>query len=388
MPGDANLVNADSATWIPRLRRAFIRIHRWLGFSTGVIVVLVGLTGSFIVFYREIDAALNPALYAPVGPEQTVTVNEVMRAAAEVDAAPITAIVAPDRIWPVWVVIHTHPSKKGRYPNRWTTMIDPSNGQVLGHRDYTNAFAFTVYRLHYTLLLYEWWGRDLVGVVGLALLGSTLSGLYLWWPRRGGFRRSISVRNGVSPQRFTIDLHNAVGFWALIALAVISATGVGIVFPEAMRPVVGLVSPATPYPSPKVDIPPPKGTPLLSPDAIVAMARATKPRQDIAVLNPPVEMRNTWRVLFRPAAGTDPAVRSRGAIWFDPWTGAVVHDRFSDMSMGDRYMTEQLWLHNGGTLGFVGRLIVFISGFAPLALFVTGCTIWLNRRSAKKALQN
>jgi uncharacterized iron-regulated membrane protein len=73
---------------------------------------------------------------------------------------------------------------------------------------------------------------------------------------------------------------------------------------------------------------------------------------------------------------------------FDPWTGAIVHDRSSDaLSMGDRCMTEQLWLHNGATLGLVGRLLVFISRFAPLVLLVTGLAIWLNRRSARKAFQ-
>jgi uncharacterized iron-regulated membrane protein len=378
---------AGFPVYVQRLRRAFVWTHRWLGLSFGIIVVLVGLTGSFIVFYREIDAALNPALYASVGPEQRVTFSQAMRAAAQVDAAPITSVVAPDRIWPVWVVIHSHPTKKGSYPNLWTTMIDPSSGRVLGRRDYTNAFAFSIYRLHYTLLLYKWWGKEFVGAIGLALLASTLSGLYLWWPKRSRFWRSISARRDVSPQRFMVDLHKTVGFWMLIALVVISATGIGLIFPEAVRPVVSLPSPATPYISPQVEVPPPKGTPLLSADAIVTMARAAKPGQEIAVLKPPVDTRNPWRVLFRPAAGTSPALRSRGTIWLDPWTGAIMLDRTSDtMSMGDRYMTEQLWIHNGAALGFVGRLFVFISGLAPLILFVTGYTIWFNRRLARKAM--
>ncbi|MFB9262533.1 PepSY-associated TM helix domain-containing protein [Bradyrhizobium erythrophlei] len=358
-------------------------VHSWLGLIGGIVVVLIGLTGSFIVFYREIDAALNPALYASAGPEQIVTLTEVMRAAATADTAPISTIVAPDRTWPVWVVIHTHESEKGRYPNRWTTMVDPSNGKVLGRRDYTNAFALTVYRLHYTLLLYEWWGKEVVGVVGFILLSLALSGLYLWWPRQGRFWRSISVRKGVSFHRFLVDIHNTAGFWALIELLVISITGVGIVFPDVVRPVAGILSPATPDPSPRIETPPPKGTPLLPADAIVRIAQATRPSLTVAMLNPPTEMRNTWRVLFRPE-GADPAVRSRGAIWIDPWSGAVVHDRTSDaMSMGDRYMTEQLWLHNGATFGLIGRLLVFTAGFAPLALFISGGIMWLKKRPAR-----
>ncbi|WGS20595.1 PepSY domain-containing protein [Bradyrhizobium sp. ISRA464] len=58
------------------------------------------------------------------------------------------------------------------------------------------------------------------------------------------------MRKGVSLLRFVVDVHNTAGFWASIALPVISITGVGIIFPDAVRPVVGLLSQATPDPSP------------------------------------------------------------------------------------------------------------------------------------------
>lgn len=368
-----------------RLRRTFLWLHRWLGLGFGVILVLVGLTGSVIVFYREIDAALNPALYAPAGPEQNVTAAEAMRSATAVDPTPIRSIIAPDKVWPVWVVMHIHPTEKGHYPVYWTTMIDPSNGTVLGRRNYTNAFAVIVYRLHFMLLLHDWWGKELVGVIGFVLLALALSGLYLWWPRWARVWRSMSIRRGVSPQRFMIDLHNTASVWTLPVLIVLAVTGIGIIFPNVVRPVVGLFSQATSYPSPIVKPAPPKETPLLSADAIVAAAHAAKPGYDIAQLNPPIESRNTWRVLLRPP-GADPAMRTRGAIWLDPWTGALVNDRTpSAMSMGDRYMMEQLWLHNGSTFGLTGRLLVFVSGFVPLILFVTGFVIWRNKRRAGAA---
>ncbi|RXT41933.1 PepSY-associated TM helix domain-containing protein [Bradyrhizobium betae] len=366
-----------------RVRHVLLWSHRWLGLLGGIVVVLIGLTGSFIVFYREIDVVLNPALYAAAGPEQRITLSEVMRAAAAADPAPIATILAPDRTWPVWIVIHAHEIATGRYPNRWTTMVDPSNGKVLGRRDYANAFALKVYRLHYTLLLYEWWGKELVGVVGFILLGLTLSGLILWWPRADRFWRSVSVRTNVSLFRFVFDVHRAAGFWALLALLVISITGAGIIFPGVVRPVIGLLSQPTTDPSPRIETPPSAGTPQLAADTIVRIAQAAKPGVAIAILNPPTATRNTWRVQFRPE-GADPAVRSRGAIWLDPWSGAVVHDRTpGTMSMADRYLAEQLWLHNGAAFGLGGRLLVFAAGFAPLVLFVSGLLMWLKKRPGR-----
>jgi len=294
-----------------RARHALLWAHRWLGLIGGIVVVLIGLTGSFIVFYREIDVALNPALYTPAGPEQKIALSKVMRAAAAADPAPIATILAPDRTWPVWIVIHTHETAPGRYPSRWTTMVDPSKGTVLGRRDYVNAFALKIYRLHYTLLLYEWWGKELVGVAGFVLLGLAISGLVLWWPRPGLFWRSVSVRKNVSLLRLVLDVHGATGFWALFVLLGISITGVGLVFPDLVRPIVSVLSQPTPDPSRGVGMPPPAGTPLLSADAIAQIAQAAKPGLAIAMFNPPTATRNVWRVQFRPD-GADPAVRTRG----------------------------------------------------------------------------
>ena len=369
-----------------RVRRGFLWAHRWLGLVCGIVVVLMGLTGSFNVFYREIDAALNPELFIPAGPEHSINLTEVVRVAAAADPAPISAIVAPDKVWPVWVVMHTHEGPKDSFKNLWTTMIDPSNGKVLGQRDYTNAPAFMIYRLHYTLLLYEWGGKQLVGVIGFVLLGLALSGLYSWWAKQGRFWRSVSIRRGVSSLRLFVDVHNTAGFWASTLLLVISITGIGVVFPGVIRPVAGLLSSATPALSPIIKEPPTQAAPLLPPDAIMRIAQTTKPALSITVLNPPTEASNAWRVRFRPD-DADPALRSRGAIWLDPWSGAVMQDRTSDaMSTGDRYMTEQLWIHNGSTFGLFGRLLVFTIGFVPLALFFTGGVMWLKKRTAKSSL--
>ncbi|MDI2072369.1 PepSY-associated TM helix domain-containing protein, partial [Bradyrhizobium sp. Mp27] len=49
----------------------------------------------------------------------------------------------------------------------------------------------------------------------------------------------------------------------------------------------------------------------------------------------------------------------------------------------DRYLAEQLWIHNGAAFGLIGRLLVFAAGFAPLALFISGAIMWLKKRPAR-----
>ena len=43
----------------------WLRLHRWLGLGLGAVFVLFGLTGSLLVFYVEIDEAIEPAQAVP-----------------------------------------------------------------------------------------------------------------------------------------------------------------------------------------------------------------------------------------------------------------------------------------------------------------------------------
>jgi uncharacterized iron-regulated membrane protein len=64
----------------PRARRIALRLHRWLGLGLGGVFVLLGLTGSFLAFYTEIDELLEPALLQPGPPPQVKTWQSVLEA--------------------------------------------------------------------------------------------------------------------------------------------------------------------------------------------------------------------------------------------------------------------------------------------------------------------
>ena len=44
------------------LRRGLRALHGYLGLSLGLVFVLLGITGSGLVFYPDLDQLLNPAL--------------------------------------------------------------------------------------------------------------------------------------------------------------------------------------------------------------------------------------------------------------------------------------------------------------------------------------
>lgn len=45
-----------------KLRKLALTLHSYIGVAIGLLLVIIGLTGSSIVFHEEIDRALNPQL--------------------------------------------------------------------------------------------------------------------------------------------------------------------------------------------------------------------------------------------------------------------------------------------------------------------------------------
>lgn len=364
------------------LRALLLSCHRWSGVLFGVMFVLLGLTGSFLVVFREVDVLLNPTLYASSPRGAPATLETVLAAATKADPNPIFSITTPDPVWPVWTILHDHPTPAGQYRQRWTTTIDPHDGKVLDRRNYTDSFVFSIYRLHFNLLLHDYWGKELVGGLGLLLVFLSLSGLYVWWPRGGKFLRAIAPPRG-SPGRRWPMLHNTVGFWSIGALLIVATSGTALVFPNLLRPAVDLFSTTTAYPSPPSQA---SACAPLDPDLIVSIATRHS-GLEVATLNPPAHERRPWRALLRPARHNN-GFRSFSAIWIDACSGKIVHERSAgSMSAGDLVMSSQLWLHNGSIAGNLGRTIVFIAGLTPLLLFISGVLVWRRRARTPSTLR-
>jgi uncharacterized iron-regulated membrane protein len=60
------------------IRNLAFSLHRYIGLTVGLILVIVGLTGSILVFQKEIDSVLVKQKFEQVIPQaQTVSLEEV-----------------------------------------------------------------------------------------------------------------------------------------------------------------------------------------------------------------------------------------------------------------------------------------------------------------------
>ena len=107
--------------------------------------------------------------------------------------------------------------------------LDPPTGRVLDVASGRDLLGW-LHSFHESLTLREYNGREIVGAVGIAMLISSLSGIYLWWPA-GGLRRSaFGFRRGFALLR---NLHYTIGIWGALVLATLSFTGIFLAFPDA-----------------------------------------------------------------------------------------------------------------------------------------------------------
>jgi len=66
------------------------------------------------------------------------------------------------------------------------------------------------------------WGRVFVGVFGVTLFLSAVTGLYIY---RNWIKSLFQLRRGVARRIFYSDLHKVIGFWSLIFILIVGFTG-------------------------------------------------------------------------------------------------------------------------------------------------------------------
>jgi uncharacterized iron-regulated membrane protein len=366
-------------------RRLWLQIHRWVGLSMGIVLVVVGLTGSFLAFYPEIDRQLNPDWLTsqPVG--QPLRMQQVLDSAQAEMPERFLHSVFPAKydtdVHHVWFT----PSAQDQSA-MWEVLVDPYTGQALGTRTAVPTMEFTqrnlvntIYTLHFQLFMGDV-GATLVGFSGLFLLISCLSGVVLWWPLNRTFKKGLLIKPGSQGIRLHYDIHRISGMYSVVLLAVLAATGIYLTFPNYLKPVIGLTSSL--QQEPNFDFLPTSHLPTINADQALQLADAFAPGNRVKCLWLPGASGAAWRVSMVGERGVG---WSGGPVemWLHPEGGTVLSGKkYEQGSAGDSLVAWQLPLHSGRAFGTMGRVLIFIAGLIPLIMGITGTAIWMRKRKS------
>jgi uncharacterized iron-regulated membrane protein len=358
-----------------RMRKAWVLIHLWLGITLGVAGALLGVTGSVLVFDRAIDGALNPQRYATSGKEVLLPYADYASRGARAvgEGARVLNLRIPHaEATPVVVFVRA----KGEAAGLRRVYLDPPTGRALDAPAGGGLIGWA-HDFHESLTLREYGGREIVGGVGVAMLISSLTGIYLWWPRRRLRRKDFGFRRGSVLSR---NLHFTFGIYASLVLAMLSFTGIFLAFPDAGRAAVGALAPVSPSPR-GMQAAESQGR-LITPDEAVAVARARFPEASVASVGIPAGARGVYRIALREAG--DDSERGAIVVFVDPRSRSVLRQLDpATQTSGDTFLAYQRPLHEGDALGIGGRVAVSVVGSLPALFVVTGTMMWLRSRRFK-----
>jgi uncharacterized iron-regulated membrane protein len=211
-----------------RLRRALFQVHLWAGLGVGLYVLVISVSGSLIVFRRELDRALCPRIImvSGVGPRLTdAELRATARAAyrpLDVKQVEIRGARMPGAAVEIWILGEAF---------RFERLFDPYTGNNLGDTVACEPTWVTqIAELHDNLASGRR-GLRLNGVGAIAIVTMIVSGAVLWWPGKKRLRHSVTLHRNVSGRRFIRELHSVMGFWSFLLLLLWAVTAIYFAFP-------------------------------------------------------------------------------------------------------------------------------------------------------------
>lgn len=373
-----------------RLRQFLWTIHRWIGIGFLVLLVPIAVSGALLVYHDEFDALINPQRWAVSGHDLALTpVQYLARAAAAAPDETVTGLRFPRAPGhPVIALARTQlDPASGRRPRLISIHIDPPTGTVLDKVDFRASLFGFLHVFHENLTIPQYYGRQVVGWAGVGMLILSLSGIWLWWPRRDSLVGGLRWRR--TPHTSN-NLHHTIGFWISIPLAIVSLTGIYLSFPQTARSVMSSIAPMQPAPQ-RTFAAAVLERPNLTADDALRLAQAVEPgARPASLFLPTVQARSkgegreggkraasspAWRVQLRNAD------HDLVTVAVDDQGGTA--RRLPDPLAGNRAAQWIRWIHDGSR-GGVWQFAVFLTGVFPAIFAVTGLLMWWRGRRARR----
>jgi uncharacterized iron-regulated membrane protein len=362
------------------MRRKLVQFHIWLALIFGFLWALQGLTGSLIVFAREVDRVTAPAFTS--GPMRSL--DEILAGAQHaVDGAFIHRLAIADGERRLIYALYQDREGIAR-----AVVMDPAAARPLDIREWEPKTPFGgeitrwVYWLHLTLLSGDT-GKKVSGIIAIVLVTGLILGLWIAWPKRGSWKFVFMANRWRTKDQRLYGWHRAIGLAFGLVLVPLAAAGAYLALPtEPVRQFVAGFAPYVPNhggmghghrqhrrePTDRQTIPPQQ-----------ALDRALQifPDAQWVRVMMPTRHEPTYTVRMHQPGET--------RAWLG--TTSVVVDGYSGELLGtydpltaplSNRIFDAIWsFHNGELFGLTGRILAVVIGVALPFLYVVGLWRWL-----------
>lgn len=360
--------------------RYWIRMtHLWLGLTSGLVVIVIAVTGCLYAFQSEIQDLTQP--YRFVEKQGNSLPPSVLKAIAEKEL-PAKKIHA---------VLYGKPGRAAQViffnflPDHYYYIIylDPVTGRVIKVKDMLKDFFQIVLDGHFYLWLPPLIGQPVVATFTLIFVVMLISGIILWWPKN----------KKAAPQRFTIkwkaawkrrnfDLHTVIGFYASFLALILALTGLVWGFQWFAKSVHAAAGGKKSL----LYIEPPSTSLISKIDEHSALDKVWQ-KMNEAYPGAIIEVHIPESEHGSIAANAN---SEEGTYWktnyhyFDQYSLEElsvdhVYGKFKEADAADKLMRLNYDIHTGAILGLPGKILAFFASLLVASLPVTGFFIWYNR---------
>ena len=356
-------------------------VHLWLALILSLPMIVIGLTGSALLVQREILALSVPGATTPGVPRP---IAEIVAAAEERAPEGMAASRIDVPRGPGWAATVRFTPSAPAIPEH-DIYVDPVSLQILGDAEVIERgpILALLIETHAFLQMPPHIGLPFVGFVGVIMTFMGLSGLVLWWPAKGQWRKSFGVRRGARGLLFHRDLHHAAGIWGVLVLLLVSVSGIYLTFPQTIGPYVQSAFPSEPVTiEPPPDFVPHQGP--IGPEEAIAIALEVVP--NARALGLQFGRANAAFVVDLEPTGWSSSL-PLALVSIDRTTAEVLYiEDPRTYPLPEKVLNSQFLIHFGVGLGWFWKIMVFFSGLLPTLLAVTGVMIWWKKRKARQAM--
>jgi uncharacterized iron-regulated membrane protein len=358
------------------MRRKFWKLHSWLGLFAGLGLVVLGLTGSLLVFKEDLEKWINPEIARVTpDPDGRQSLDTLLASAQQ---------QLPEHEITGWLPQYEHPDTADvlyvieRGHNEWLiATLDPYTGRLLATpRDDSSTLTGWLLELHYAFFA-DHAGMIVVGLFGIVLCLLGITGVWIY---REFWKHVFLLRWGRSTRILFSDLHKFIGITTVVFQLILGFTGAY----WNLTHVIGHWIHGDP-PQPVI------ADRLYAPDlSLEGIARDAHERI-------PGFRANFISLPSDPAA---PTVTLWGAIeprgnFTGPYGTNLVYDPVTQQHQSTTDLRQQsAWsrfvdaftpLHFGTFGGLWSKILWSLGGLTPGILAVSGFVIWQCRRRRSKA---
>ena len=212
-------VSQRGAVASTRLYRAIWRWHFYAGLFVVPFLIMLAVTGMFMMIYSDQSNELGWVPDVTVGQTASPPSAQAKAGLAAVPGGKLATYIAPQAAnRPAFIEI----SKDDAY---YAVAVDPYTTTVLAANDESKTYRTLAEKIHGSLLLGDT-GDRLIEIAASLSIILIATGIYLWWPRNGTSLARALLPNLSAGGRLTWkELHKSTGIWISFFLLLFMLSG-------------------------------------------------------------------------------------------------------------------------------------------------------------------